>query len=158
MIKAGEFTIQKGDVCGINADGQLTNKFSEAISFVVKSTNPSYVGGDEYFTNIVGEKPMLPFDQEATEEEKTKHLEETAAFDLALDIARQKVDRIAFAGQVPVNVLGAIPSQYIIPINDNDQIKGVAVTSPTFEQYQIAVGKVIALESDGRARIIVKVS
>jgi hypothetical protein len=32
------------------------------------------------------------------------------------------------------------------------------VSNPTFEQYQTAVGKVIAIESDGRAKIIVKVA
>jgi hypothetical protein len=59
---------------------------------------------------------------------------------------------------VPVNVLGATAGQYIIPVNDNGAIKGEAVTSPTFEQYQAAVGKVIAIEADGRAKIIVKVA
>ena len=48
--------------------------------------------------------------------------------------------------------------QYIIPVNDNGAIKGEAVSNPTFEQYQQAVGKVIAIEQDGRARIIVKVA
>jgi hypothetical protein len=158
MVKAGDFTIQKGDVCGIDTNGKLTNVFADAVSFVVKSTNPSYVGGDEYFPNAVGDRPMLPFDREATEEEKAKHLEDTAKFDAALEEARQKVDRIAFAGQVPVNVLGAVPGQYIIPVNDDGNIKGSAVSNPTFEQYQIAVGKIIAIEDDGRARIIVKVA
>ena len=79
------------------------------------------------------------------------------AFDAALEAARQKVDRIAFAGQVPVNVTGASAGQYIIPINDNGAIKGEAVSNPTFEQYKISVGKVIAIDVDGRAKIIVKV-
>jgi hypothetical protein len=43
-------------------------------------------------------------------------------------------------------------------VNDNGAIKGQAVSNPTFEQYQQAVGKVIAIEQDGRARIIVKVA
>ena len=68
------------------------------------------------------------------------------------------VDRIAFSGQVPVNVLGATAGQYIVPVNNNGSIKGEAVSNPTFEQYQNAVGKVIAIEADGRARIIVKVA
>lgn len=75
-----------------------------------------------------------------------------------LEAARQQVDRIAFAGQVPVNVIGAISGQYIIPVDDNGAIKGEPVSNPTFEQYQKSVGKVIAIESDGRAKIIVKVS
>ena len=133
MEKAGDFAIAKGDVCGIDANGKLTNIYAEAMSFVVKSTNPSYVGGDTW---------GIDYENDAE----------------GLEAARQKVDRIAFAGQVPVNVLGATPGQYIVPVNDNGAIKGMAVSNPTFEQYQAAVGKVIAIEDDGRARIIVKVA
>jgi hypothetical protein len=132
MEKSGDFTIAKGDVCGIDANGKLTNVFANAISFMVKSTDPSYVGGDSW---------GVGFDNDAE----------------GLEAARQTVDRIAFAGQVPVNVLGATAGQYIVPTNDNGAIKGQAVSNPTFEQYQSAVGKVIAIEADGRARIIVKV-
>ena len=147
--KAGNFTIAKGDVCGIDANGKLTNVFANAISFVVKSTDPSYVGGD-----VWGSEEALGMQRptdDSTQEEKD-------AFYGALETARQKVDRIAFAGQVPVNVTGATSGQYIVAINDNGAIKGQAVSSPTFEQYQSAVGKVIAIEADGRARIIVKVA
>jgi hypothetical protein len=133
MTKAGDFTVAKGDVVGINAQGKLTNVFADAVSFAVKSTNPSYVGGDDWGAGF---------------EEDPEGLEE----------ARRAVDRIAFAGQVPVNVTGATPGQYIVPTDDNGTIKGIAVSSPTFEQYQLAVGKVIAIEADGRARIIVKVA
>lgn len=131
MTKAGSFTVAKGDVVGVNAQGKLTNVFAEAIAFVVKSTDPSYVGGDTWGIELEGNE---------------------------LEVARQTVDRIAFSGQVPVNVTGATAGQYIIPVNDNGAIKGQAVSNPTFEQYQIAVGKVIAIESDGRAKIIVKVA
>jgi hypothetical protein len=131
MTKAGDFTVAKGDVVGIDTNGKLTNVFSDAISFVVKSTNPSYVGGDTWGVDL---------DKDA------------------LEAARQTVDRIAFCGQVPVNVTGATVGQYIIPINENGAIKGKAVSNPTFEQYQSAVGKVIAIEADGRARILVKIA
>ena len=133
MTKSGDFIVAKGDVVGINAEGKLTNVFAEAISFCVKSTDPSYVGNDKWGCDFKD-------DQEG------------------LEAARQCVDRIAFAGQVPVNVLGATPGQFIIPVDDNGAIAGQAVSNPTFEQYQIAVGKVIAIDDDGRARIIVKVS
>jgi hypothetical protein len=131
MTKAGSFTVAKGDVVGIDAQGKLTNVYADAVSFVVKSTDPSYVGNDKWGGGIEGDE---------------------------LEAARQTVDRIAFAGQVPVNVLGASAGQYIVPINDNGAIKGQAVSNPTFEQYQSSVGKVIAIEADGRARIIVKVA
>jgi hypothetical protein len=148
MTKNGEFTIAKGDVVGIDANGKLTNIYSEAISFVVKSTNPSYVGGDTWGNEkTIGLEP----DTNASQQEKED-------FAQKLEAARQLVDRIAFSGQVPVNILGATAGQYIIPVNDNGAIKGQAVSSPTFEQYQISVGKVIAIEEDGRAKIIVKVA
>jgi len=133
MEKAGEFVIAKGDVCGVDANGKLTNVYADAVAFVVKSTNPSYVGGDSWGAGYKDDPE-------------------------GLEAARQKVDRIAFSGQVPVNVLGAMPGQYIVPVNDNGAIKGVAVSNPSFEQYQMAIGKVIAIEDDGRARIIVKIA
>jgi hypothetical protein len=133
MTKAGNFSVAKGDVVGVDAQGKLTNVFATAVAFVVKSTDPSYVGGDTW---------GVGFEDDAE----------------GLEAARQTVDRIAFSGQVPVNVIGATAGQYIIPVNDNGAIKGQAVSNPTFEQYQQAVGKVIAIEQDGRARIIVKVA
>jgi hypothetical protein len=133
MVKAGDFSIEKGEVCGINSSGLLTKNFSEAISFVVKSTDPAYVGGDVWGAGC-GDDPD------------------------ALELARQTVDRIAFSGQVPVNVYNAVPGQYIIPVDAGGSISAEAVSSPTFEQYQLAVGKVIAIEQDGRAKIIVKIA
>jgi hypothetical protein len=169
MTKAGDFTVAKGAVVGINAEGKLTNVFADAISFAVKSTDPSYVGGDVWGTETAlgMEQPKQPVQRQATEDAETdeefavrqaQYESDKAAFNVVLETARQTVDRIAFAGQVPVNVTGATAGQYIIPVNDNGAIKGVAVSSPTFEQYQQAVGKVIAIEQDGRARIIVKVA
>ena len=131
MTKSGDFVIAKGDVAGIDANGKLTNVFADAVSFVVKSTDPSYVGNDKWGVDLEGD---------------------------AVEAARQLVDRIAFAGQVPVNVTGAKAGDYIVPVVNGTGIKGIAVSKPTFEQYQIAVGKVITIDTDGRARIIVKVA
>ena len=88
------------------------------------------------------------------------HMAAVAAFDMALEVARQTVDRIAFAGQVPVNVLGATPGQYIVPVQEGEGIAGQAVDrgDMTLDQYMSAIGRVIAIEEDGRARIIVKVA
>ena len=142
MTKApGCGDIAKGAIIGVRADGKLTDKWADAISFMVKSTDPSYVGGDSWFTET------RPDDEAAL-----------PAFLERLEAARQTVDRIAFAGQVPVNVLGAQPGDYIVPANAGLFITGVAVTSPTFDQYRAAVGRVIAIEDDGRARIVVKVA
>ena len=165
MTKAGNFTIAKGDVCGIDVNGKLTNVFADAISFVVKSTQPGLVGGDTWGTEaaigVKEPKVVHKLDDETQEEfaaRQAQYMVDKAAFDIILEDARQKVDRIAFCGQVPVNVFGATAGQYIIPVNDNGAIKGQAISNPTFEQYQNAVGKVIAIEADGRAKIIVKIA
>jgi len=131
MTKASDFVLAKGAVAGIDANGKLTNVFADAVSFVVKSTDPSYVGNDKWGVDLEGD---------------------------ALEAARQLVDRVAFAGQVPVNVTGAKAGDYIVPVVNGTGIKGQAVSNPTFEQYQLAVGKVISIDADGRARIIVKVA
>lgn len=51
--------IAKGDVCGVDANGHLTKSWAEAISFVVKSTDPSLVGGDSW-ANQLRDKPTDP--------------------------------------------------------------------------------------------------
>ncbi len=124
--------INKGDICGINKNGLLTDKFNESVSFVVKSTDPSFVGGDSWGA-----------------EGKVKKED--------LETERSKVDRIAFCGQVPVNIKNVEPGMYIIPINKNGKITGKGTFKPTFEEYLICVGKVIAVNK-GRPTIIVKVS
>ena len=136
MVKAGDFTINKGDICGVTSDGLLTLIYQESAGFLVKSTNPSYVGNDGWGAGY---------------EDDTDGLE----------LVRKTVDRIAFAGQVPVNVMGAVPGQYIVPTEAADGgIEGVAKNEAdlTLAEYMRAVGKVIAIEDDGRARIIVKVA
>jgi hypothetical protein len=223
MEKAGDFTISKGDVCGIDVNGKLTNKFADAISFVVKSTDPGLVGNDTWAHDLVeptkpkftppkysgqenpGNAPQPPefppsesvkaeivetlmaaykaelaaweirkaqyesdkaafavefrsAEQAFNEGPMAQYQADMEAFSAQLEQKRTMVDRVAFAGQVPVNVIGAQPGQYIVPVNDSGTIKGVAISNPTFEQYQVAIGKVIAVEQDGRARIIVKVA
>ena len=156
MTKAGDFTIAKGDVCGINIEGKLTNVFADAISFVVKSTDPSYVGGDTWHTTV-GEEPG-GYEDTRTEEEIAAA---KVIYEEAVEAARQLVDRISFSGQVPVNVTGATPGQYIIPTAAADgSIEGTAKSEAdlTMAEYMSSVGKVIAIENDGRAKIIVKVA
>ena len=156
MTKAGNFTLAKGDICGINSEGKLTNVFADAISFVVKSTDPSYVGGDKWH-ETVGEEPG-GYEDTRTEEEIAAA---KVVYEEALEAARQLVDRIAFSGQVPVNVTGATPGQHIIPTAAADgSIEGTAKAEAdlTMAEYMSSVGKVIAIEDDGRAKIIVKVA
>jgi hypothetical protein len=125
-------TVAKGEIVGVNIDGKLTDKFANSHSFVIKSTDPSYVGGDTWGVALDGSE---------------------------LEAARQKVDRIAFSGQVPVNVTGATVGDYIVPVVGPDGgIAGEAVTNPTFDQYRAAVGRVWKILEDGRAFVSVKVS
>jgi hypothetical protein len=152
MLKGVTDNISKGDIVGIDNEGLLTNIFSDAISFVVKSTNPSYVGGDAW-GNIVGKRPERTTDQ--TEEYFAPIL---AEFEAKLEVERQKVDRIAFSGQVPCNVYNTSVGDYIIPISTEDgKITGQAITNPSFDQYKLSVGKVWKIMEDGRAFIAVKI-
>jgi hypothetical protein len=53
MTKApGCGVIVKGDVCGVDRDGKLTKTWADAISFVIKSTDPSLVGGDTWAAHL----------------------------------------------------------------------------------------------------------
>ena len=150
MLKAIDDNIEKGDIVGINSIGKLTNIFADSVSFVMKSTDPSYVGGDTWF-NV---EPPIEKDYDTKEEYDAAYEE----FKTQRETARQKVDRISFSGQIPCNVTGANVGDYIIPIQlENGKISGQAVTNPTFEQYQISVGKVWKIMDDGRAWIAVKI-
>ena len=150
MVKSNtNETILKGEIVGIDCNGLLTKNFNDSVSFVVKSTNPSYVGGDTWFT----EMPPTKSD-DITDDEFKILLEQ---YELRKEQARVNVDRIAFCGQVPCNVLNAQVGDYIIPIELDGKITGQAVTNPTFEQYQISVGKVWKIMEDGRAWISVKI-
>jgi len=202
-------TILKGAICGVNADGDLTDVFAEAHSFVVKSTDPSFVGGDTWGNpDAVGFRPEPPIfqtpeytgpgepaalpddaDEAAIAAYNTAFAEfeeaiatyeatvaaahaahdqamaqyETAreAFEAVFEAARARVDRIAFSGQVPVNVTGANVGDYIVPVEaPGGGITGIAVAEDdiSFAQYRRAVGRVWNILNDGRAWISVKVA
>ena len=127
-------TIAKGDVCGVDSTGKLTDVFNNSISFVIKSTDPSYVGGDTW-----GSVDLNLSDEQAETE-------------------RQKHDRIAFSGQVPVNITGSFNvGDYVYPQANGTAIQCVAKSNPTFEEYQLCVGKIWATQSDGRPLVAVKI-
>lgn len=222
--------IAKGQIVGVNAVGRLTDKWVESVSFLIKSTDPSYVGGDVWGSEEAlgmkrpaepqfispkyegaadpGAVPAAPAepDEDATDDEIAAYVEavemhrlamaeyeraksnfeqdqaahaarvaiareifdtatyptylqQLATFEAALEAARQKVDRIAFSGQVPVNVLGAVSGQYVVPVQDGDGIGAVLVNKAdmTLGQYMDAVGIVQNILPDGRANVRVKV-
>lgn len=188
-------TISKGDLVGFKADGTLTNVYVDAIRFAVKSTNPSYVGGDTWGSeDQVGKRPDEPQRiADKTEQRKvtpavaatetepaveatfetvileagdtdaewaTKQADYAtakAAFEAALEAARQQVDRIAYSGKVPCNVLGATPGGYIIAFPAADgSIAGIFVADPDFTQYKLAVGRVNKIIDDAHAQHLAK--
>jgi hypothetical protein len=69
-------------------------------------------------------------------------------------------EAIAFCGQVPVNIFFCSVGDYIVPIETAEgKISGVNISpaSISFNQYRISIGKVIRINEDGRAEIIVKI-
>ena len=152
----GGLSIAKGDIVGFKADGVLTLTFSEAIRFAVKSTDPSYVGGDTWGgEDQVGVQPQAPA-EDAEQEVIDQYETDIAAFNAAHEAARQLVDRIAYSGKVPVNIQGATAGDYIIAVAaDDGSINGQAVSDPDFTQYKLAVGRVNRILDDGRAEIAV---
>lgn len=188
--------INPGDLVGVDHEGLLTDQFALAIKFMVKSTNPSFVGGDTWAKHLT--KPLsperiasvyktvvdaeaIPGDEEAGIEAvpEVSHQELVSAgdtdeewdskvaayeaaledFNQALETARLKVDRIAFCGQVPVNVSNAAAGQHVIPVDVDGRI-GIQLINDddiTFVQYRKSVGQVIAIYPDGKAKVIVKV-
>ena len=147
VLKAAGFgIIAKGDVCGVDRDGRLTKTWADAISFVVKSTDPSLVGGDTWAAHL----PPRP-EQEEDETDEAFAARE-AEWSAALEQARLCVDRIAFCGQVPCNVTGDFEvGDYIIAVANGAGIKAVAVKGDdlTLAQYMRRIGKVWAIR-DGR--------
>ena len=152
--KNGGLVIAKGSIVGFTAEGVLTLTYADAVRFGVKSTSPSYVGGDTWGNeDAVGERPVMPRDP--TDEQKAQHATDTEAFNVRLEAARATVDRIAYSGKVPCNVTGATPGDYIVATDEGGAIAGKAIANPTFEQYRNAVGRVNKVLSDGRAEIAV---
>lgn len=141
--------IAKGDVLGIDSNGELTDQFDLALSFAIKSTAPSYVGGD-----IWSSSDKLGVNDPDADDELAR-----AEFKEHLEAERQHWDRVAFSGRVPVNVQGAKPGDYLVPVRtDSGGIAAECVAAPSFEQYMAAVGKVASVQEDGRPVVLVKVA
>ena len=210
--------VKPGDICGIDRNGFITDSYEECISFVVKSTNPSFVGGDNFSS---GDAPRYPSEewvawsdsmkeqkpidvteslissvirsQDISEDEKAemirsikdayskelqlwesriKHLSENEPdkesdeykeFNLRINEERIKRDRIAFCGQVPVNIsadIGDIGS-ILVPISDEGRIsaKWVRKDEATLSEYMSSVGTLIRINGEyGKPEIMVKIS
>lgn len=198
-VKDGSPPISKGQIVGFDEDGLVTTVFDEAVSFGVKTTNPSFVGGDAW-SRVLGAPPappeypepevtrptepkyrvipegqrqkaanvyraaMMVYEaelaadrQEWEETTFAPYLLELAEYEDALEIERQKWDRIAYCGKVPVNVYGAMPGEWVVPMASKDGgIVGEAKRmKPSQAMDALTVGRVIRILEDGRAEISV---
>lgn len=198
-LKEGCAPIAKGQIVGFDANGEITTRFDEAVSFGVKTTNPSFVGGDAW-SRILGNPPMPPeypepeitrptepdyrklhpdqrqkganvyraammvYEAEVSadyreweEEIFSPYLLKLAEYEDALEVERQKWDRIAYCGKAPVNVYGAVPGDWVIPFATEDGgIAGKpARLKPSEALDALTVGRVIRILEDGRAEISV---
>lgn len=80
-----------------------------------------------------------------------------AEFDLKHETARQKVDRIAYSGRVPVNLEGNA-GEWLIPVkNEDGKIDGAFVSQAdlTFEQMKTSIGKAFKNAENGKTLIAV---
>ena len=154
--------VAKGDIVGYNAEGKLTDVFANSISFGVKSSDPSYVGGDKWGAGL--DKPEFPDVSELHETEAAEVMIQYEGalqlFHSELESRRQFVDRIAYAGKVPVNGLTADNSSVgdkVLAVADGDGIKAQAKATPTLSEYmKKCVGTILCYGEDGRAIIDVK--
>ncbi len=162
MRKApGVGELKPGQIVGVDSDGNLTDRYSAAVSFLVVSTDPSYIGGDTWGSEkaLGMAHPVQPA-SDATAVERAKYVTDKARFDALLALAQSRVAIIAYAGQVPVNVKGGKPGQYVVPARgsgDSIVARFVNAASMTFQQYRAAVGIVQNVLPDGRANVRVKV-
>ena len=121
--------LAKGQICGRDSQGRLTDKWSESYSFCVKSTDPAYVGYDVWGNGLEG---------------------------VALENARQQYDRIAFCGQCPLNHDGqtfGVGWYAIADAGPNDSIIVRFEQAPTLTEHRRAVGQVLKRLEDGRPLI-----
>ena len=153
MTKApGVADVAKGAIVGVDANGMLTDRFADAVTFAIKSTDPALVGGDAWGSDAALDLAPPGADAGVAEVEMWK---------MVASAARARVDRVAFAGRVPCNVYGATPGQHIVPHDPGDgSIAGRAVsaTAPTLEALYDrlnSVGRVVSVLPDGRALVVV---
>lgn len=154
--------VSKGQVIGFDAEGLLTDRWSLAIRFGIKSTNPSFVGGDAWgLEDNIGFEPKMPHkeDEESDLDFQSRVLkwdEDHENWHSRYEKERSKVERIAYSGKVPVNAYGAVPGEYLIAeAGDDDTITISYSDSPSFEEYRYAVGRVNRILDDGRAEVAV---
>jgi hypothetical protein len=150
-----------GALLGYNSEGLLTNIFADVTGrFCIKSTAPAYVGNDIWGDeDAIGSLPIKPDQEEGVSDEDYSDLMAQYELDkeahaILLEAARIKVDRIAIAGIVPVNVTGitvADVGTYLVPISNEDgTIGAIAIDEDnlTLKQYIKSFGAVERIDGD----------
>jgi hypothetical protein len=145
--------IKAGDIVGKDANGRLTQQYSEAVTFLVKTTKPCIVGGDAWGTGQ--DKPIKP--KSATPAQVTAYEDALTAFNDTMEAERAKYDRMSYCGKVPLNASGSFAvGDFIVPVaGDNDSIAPAFVNpgALSFQQSLQFVGVVVRRLEDGRPEI-----
>lgn len=159
-------SIAKGGIAGVDGDGRLTDRFGLAHSFVIKSTNPSYVGGDALTEDWLGAPPPEPVRSEGEGDEAFADRRRCWTSAMAdwlarAEAERARFDRIAFCGQVPVDVTGSwsVGDYVLAAVTEDGGIAAVAAEPETLtpDGYRRAVGRIWRRGGDGRPVVAVKV-
>lgn len=194
--------VAKGDVIGLDAQDRITNRFADAIAFAIKTTNPAFVGGDEWAEDI-GPPPERPeqigpeervvertvevqtrgpdtedgrpsyvsapmtirtVEQVSPGESDEAYAARVAAWEIehaewlaAYDARRETVDRIAYAGRVPVNLTGAFAVGDYVLAQEGEDGAIVAVASATAPDPKRCVGRIRCELDDGRPLVAVMI-
>lgn len=166
--------VPKGALLGLDANGLLTDRWSEVVGPVlVKSTAPNLVGGDawgteEYLCAKYGVEPVGPEpdrdvdDPDSSAQARAAWVERRTQMDAALETERQRWDRMALCGQVPANV-PATPAdvgKFLVAVEGpNDSIAGDLVSRQYLRDNPgvalDVVGQVIRVD-DGRPVVLVR--
>lgn len=151
-------SVAKGDIVGFDAAGLLTDQYDLAMTFGIKSTAPAYVGGDTWCDGALGARPSVAADADA--EALATYATELAAWEAAFEAVRQTVDRIAYAGKVPLNHcdLSFAVGDLVIPARAEDGgivPRFVSPGSATSDDMLSRVGRVRTTGADGRPVVVV---
>ena len=127
-----------GDIVGIDANGELTKLFADALHFMIISENPTIIGGYSFADN-------------------------NSNVSYSDSVFTSLHEKIGFCGRLsvnmPTNSMNVVPGDYIVPIASSDGTiiaSSVHQKDTTMSDFMMAVGHVVKVETkDGMSRPIV---
>ncbi|MEQ5254167.1 hypothetical protein ABN234_02715 [Providencia rettgeri] len=138
MGKAYLFDEKDKFIFGIDKNGKVTDRYDDAIKFCLKSNDPSFVGGDNWF------------DENSISDEMTDD-----EIEMIYEQSREAVILIAFCGQVDIPI-HATSGEHIFASRGRDGlIEASSGTISDFRDYMRSIGQVISCNS-GESKVIVK--